>query len=169
MIIGPERSGTTVHLDPLNTSAWNTSLAGYKRWVIFGSEVPKTIVKGKEFRGRGYEDEAINYFVEILPKIRQKYSREELGMVEFIQGPGETVFVPGGLWHAVINLEDAIAVTQNVMTHEGFDNVWRSTRCERPKFARYFLGQLERDVLEGLDRIGSCFSGRKHSTFRKGS
>jgi histone arginine demethylase JMJD6 len=75
MIIGPERSGTTVHLDPLNTSAWNTSLAGYKRWVIFGSDVPKTIVKGKEFRGPGYEDEAINYFVEILPKIREKYSR----------------------------------------------------------------------------------------------
>ena len=56
MIIGPERSGTTVHIDPLYTSAWNTSLAGYKRWVVFGKDVPKTIVKGKEFRGKHYED-----------------------------------------------------------------------------------------------------------------
>jgi histone arginine demethylase JMJD6 len=56
LIIGPERSGTTVHLDPLNTSAWNTSLTGYKRWVIFGSNVPKSIVKGKEFRPKDYED-----------------------------------------------------------------------------------------------------------------
>ena len=48
MIIGPERSGTTVHIDPLMTSAWNTSLVGCKRWVTFGSSVPKTVAKGKE-------------------------------------------------------------------------------------------------------------------------
>ena len=29
------------------TSAWNTSLQGYKRWVTFGKDVPKSIVKGK--------------------------------------------------------------------------------------------------------------------------
>jgi histone arginine demethylase JMJD6 len=63
MIIGPERSGTTVHTDPLMTSAWNASLAGHKRWVIFDQKVPKSIVKGKEFLYRGYDDEAINYFV----------------------------------------------------------------------------------------------------------
>jgi histone arginine demethylase JMJD6 len=73
--MGPERSGTTVHIDPLMTSAWNASVVGHKRWVLFSSEVPKSIVKGKEFRGKNYEDEAINYFVEILPKIKEKYTR----------------------------------------------------------------------------------------------
>lgn len=146
-IMGPERSGTTVHIDPLLTSAWNASLAGHKRWVLFSADVPKSIVKGKEFRDKHYEDEAINYFVEILPKIKQKYSREELKIIEFIQGPGETVFVPGGLWHAVINLDDTIAVTQNVMTHYCFDTVWRSTRCERRKFAKMFLRKLQKNVI----------------------
>lgn len=69
-------------------------------------------------------------------------------MIEFIQCPGETVFVPGGLWHAVINLDDTIAVTQNVMTKYCFDKVWRATRSERRKFAESFLSCLQEKVIE---------------------
>lgn len=81
--------------------------------------------------------------MEVLPHIKEKYSHETLGLLEFVQGPGETVFVPGGWWHAVVNLDDTIAVTQNVMTHYCFDSVWRSTRCERRKFAESFLHDLQ--------------------------
>lgn len=69
MLIGPERSGSTVHIDPLYTSAWNTSLAGHKRWVLFKQEVPKFIVKGNEFKKPSDDIEAIDYFTKILPKI----------------------------------------------------------------------------------------------------
>ena len=86
--MGPERSGTTVHIDPLNTSAWNTSLQGHKRWVLFPEHIPKFIVKGKAFRGPKYTDEAINYYTEILPKLIESEGREQLGIIEFIQGPG---------------------------------------------------------------------------------
>ena len=33
-LIGPKRSGSEVHQDPLGTSAWNTSISGRKRWVM---------------------------------------------------------------------------------------------------------------------------------------
>lgn len=71
-----------------------------------------------------------------------------MGIIEFVQKPGETVFVPGGWWHAVINLDDTMAVTQNVMTHVNFNNVWRSIRCERRKFAKKFLLNLRENVPE---------------------
>jgi histone arginine demethylase JMJD6 len=114
--MGPERSGSTVHIDPLSTSAWNTSLQGYKRWILFPEHIPKFVVKGKAYRGKDYIDESINYFTEIIPRILQEENHKQLGVIEFIQKPGDTVFIPGGWWHAVLNLSDTIAITQNVMT-----------------------------------------------------
>lgn len=52
-LIGPQRSGTTVHIDPLSTSAWNSSLCGHKLWVLFPPHIPKSILKGKGLIARG--------------------------------------------------------------------------------------------------------------------
>jgi histone arginine demethylase JMJD6 len=118
-LIGPKRSGTTLHVDPLGTSAWNTSLVGRKRWVLFPPGTPKSVAKGLDVINKGEDDEAINYFVDILPRIKAKHP--EVKILELIQGEGDTVFIPGGWWHAVINLDDTIAITQ----------VRRRIACER--------------------------------------
>jgi histone arginine demethylase JMJD6 len=47
LLIGPERSGSGIHVDPILTCAWNTSLIGCKRWVLFDGKAPEHIVTGK--------------------------------------------------------------------------------------------------------------------------
>jgi len=109
-LMGPKRSGTTVHIDPLGTSAWNTVVQGRKHWVIFPPNVPRSVAKALDVIKKGEDDEAINYFVDLVPRLREKHP--DINIIEFTQHPGETVFVPGGWWHAVINLDDTIAITQ---------------------------------------------------------
>lgn len=83
-LIGPERSGSTVHQDPLSTDAWNTSFTGYKLWVCFPNRIPKAIVKGKQYRPPTEDDEAINYFAKMLPEIIKNEGAQNLGVMKFV-------------------------------------------------------------------------------------
>lgn len=108
-LIGPERSGTGIHYDPLSTSAWNTLLQGRKRWILF----PLLQASATTLRCSTTPMEPINYFVDHLPSLLQAHP--EWDYYEAIQQPGETVFVPSGWYHAVLNLDHTIAVTQVYM------------------------------------------------------
>ena len=82
-LLGPRRSGTNLHIDPLGTSAWNTLIHGRKRWVLFPPGANKKLVKGKKMVLRGEDDEAIDYFVNMLPRIKvRNQARKEDGLNE---------------------------------------------------------------------------------------
>lgn len=75
LLVGPKRSGSKVHIDPLGTSAWNTLLYGRKLWVL---SPPGTleILKGATNDAEEDDEEddrpkyAIDYFVDVLPGLR---------------------------------------------------------------------------------------------------
>lgn len=140
-LIGPKRSGSTIHTDPLSTSAWNTSIQGHKKWILFPPTYTKEFVKGKKFKEKGEDDEAVHYFRYIYPRILESGQVEK--RFEFVQRPGETVYVPGKWWHCVLNLDDTIAITQNYCNRGNFDRVWRDARKNRKKMAVRWLRKMK--------------------------
>jgi len=146
-LIGPKRSGTCTHIDPLATSAWNSLISGRKRWVLFPPETAKRFAKAKEWQRKsdGEDDEAIDFFNLMLPRALAAAKKEGVPVryIDYIQRPGETMFVPGGWWHAVLNLDDSVAITQNFCSRVNFPRVWLATRSGRKRMARKWLPLLE--------------------------
>ena len=137
-MIGPERSGSYIHIDPLGTSAWNALLHGHKCWALLPNSVPKEVVQPPKHPGGR---EAVAWFANVYPTLLEAAEPSHRPLTA-IQRPGETMFVPGGWWHVVLNLDTAVAVTQNFCSRSNFESVWLRTRKSRPKMSAKLAEQL---------------------------
>ncbi|GLI68561.1 hypothetical protein VaNZ11_013027, partial [Volvox africanus] len=112
LVLGPARAGASWHVDPALTSAWNALLSGRKRWALYPPHVAPPGVHldddGEEAHTGDDGLTSLQWFLEVYPTLPPG-----IRPIEFVQNPGEVVFVPGGWWHCVLNLETSVAVTQN--------------------------------------------------------
>ena len=116
LLVGPTRSGTPLHRDPHGTSAWNSLVSGSKHWVLLPPNTKESVLR------LDIKDHLV-WCDEVLPGLLQD---ESVGVIEYLQRPGETVFVPAGWWHAVVNLELSVAVTENLAVACNAKEVLRS-------------------------------------------
>jgi histone arginine demethylase JMJD6 len=123
MLMGSKNTGSYIHVDPLATSAWNTLLWGHKLWVLFDPETKEEVLMGS-----GDYSMASEWFAFKLPEILALCASDEWPVqlkkpIIFVQKAGETVFVPAGWWHAVLNLDETVCVTQNFASVCDFQQV----------------------------------------------
>ncbi|TDH71063.1 hypothetical protein CCR75_002800 [Bremia lactucae] len=111
IVIGPQRTGASWHQDPVNTSAWNSLVKGRKRWAIYPPNVlPPGISKSESggYFGSGMDMSSLMWYLHVYPTLTSGQKP-----LEVIQEEGDTIYVPNGWWHLVLNLDNTIAVTQN--------------------------------------------------------
>eukprot|EP00802_Teleaulax_amphioxeia_P011316 Tamp_11348.p1 GENE.Tamp_11348~~Tamp_11348.p1 ORF type:complete len:475 (+),score=114.07 Tamp_11348:193-1425(+) len=156
ILIGPRRSGSSIHIDPLATSAWNSVISGRKRWVLFPPGTPKALVKPAAWMAKK-DREAIDWFLCHYRNIKETLPPHQQP-IELITGPGETIFVPTDWWHTVLNLDDTIAVTQNFCSSSNFPAVWLDARTSRTKLSRKWLRELK-DRRPDLYQIAQRLAG----------
>ncbi|CAN8233943.1 unnamed protein product [Cochlearia groenlandica] len=119
LIVGPERSGASWHVDPTLTSAWNTLLCGRKRWALYPpGKVPLGVtVHVNEDDGDVSIDtpSSLQWWLDYYPLLADEDKPIECTLLA-----GETIYVPSGWWHCILNLEPTVAVTQNFVNKENF-------------------------------------------------
>jgi hypothetical protein len=119
LIVGPRNSGSTFHKDPNATSAWNAVVRGVKYWIMFP---PSTIPPGVFMSSDQSEVTSPLSIAEWLMTFHEE-ARSTPGCIEAICGKGEVLHVPSGWWHLVVNLEPAIAITQNFVPRSHLQSV----------------------------------------------
>lgn len=113
IIIGPAGSGSSFHIDPNSTSAWNAVIRGSKKWVLFPPDiVPPGVHPSPDGAEVACPVSIIEWFMNFYSATK-KWKKKP---IECVCKAGEVIFVPNGWWHLVINLEDSIAITQNFVS-----------------------------------------------------
>jgi hypothetical protein len=136
IIAGPHRGGSSFHVDPNYTNAWNANMTGRKRWLLFppGANPPGCVPSADMAEVAtpvSLTEWLLNNYDASLRELRH------CGY-ECICEPGDIMFVPCGWWHYVINLEDSVAITQNYVS-----------RCNLPKVVKFLRAM--KGSISGID------------------
>ncbi|KMT11598.1 hypothetical protein BVRB_5g109130 [Beta vulgaris subsp. vulgaris] len=156
IIIGPAGSGSSFHIDPNSTSAWNAVIKGSKKWVLFPPEVvPPGVHPSPDGAEVACPVSIIEWFMNFYGATKDWRKRP----IECVCKAGEVVFVPNGWWHLVINLEESIAITQNYVSRRNLLNVLEF--LQKPNAVELVSGTNDRVNLHNKfkDAIEAAFPG----------
>lgn len=144
LIIGPAGSGSSFHVDPNGTCAWNAVITGRKKWILYPpSIIPPGVVL--DAHGGFTTPAALGaWLLDHHAAIADVPESER--PLECVCTAGDLMFVPSGWWHCVINLDESIALTHNVVTEVNLANAMEllaePARCAPGKCGGDVMGDV---------------------------
>ncbi|KAJ2782270.1 High affinity Ca2+/Mn2+ P-type ATPase-like protein [Coemansia interrupta] len=101
--LGGRGTWTPFHEDVWRSYSWSANVCGRKLWTLVppGQNALFTDALGN------WVHDLRAYDAERFPRLK------ELHTIEVVQEAGETMFVPSGWWHQVVNLEDTVSINHN--------------------------------------------------------
>lgn len=163
LLIGGPRTGSSWHVDPNGTSAWNAVIRGAKAWLFLP---PHVTPPGVHPSPDGLEIVAPRSSAEWLANFLANTLRlRELSVAR--AHPGDVVFVPRGWWHMVINLDSHnVALTRNFCSPYGLKHTLHLLRTKPflvsglSRSAKHLLetpGASQRGNIDDKTLLGACF------------
>ncbi|KAL6785224.1 hypothetical protein ACKKBG_A02960 [Auxenochlorella protothecoides x Auxenochlorella symbiontica] len=116
--LGPEGSSTPLHHDVLMSHSWSVNIAGVKHWTLVPPSHtehmyrPGTKQLARTLHGPSGEG---------WPGLAQARQAAR----EFIQQPGDAIFVPSGWHHEVLNASPALSINHNWINEHAMPHLWR--------------------------------------------
>ena len=117
VIFGPSRSGSTFHVDPNGTSAWNAVIRGRKKWIMFPpDEVPPGVFPSEDNANVVCPLTPLEWYENFYDTCYgNKFDEDDnddgetnaYHFQETICEAGDVLFVPSQWWHCVVNLPSA--------------------------------------------------------------
>jgi hypothetical protein len=140
---GSRYSGTFPHADPFQTDAWNTVVRGTKWWILFPTSSSSSSSSSEEELSLPEDDcnvadlecnhecssmdqSILDYYTTILSNSRERYGMGTLQHI-FIK-TGETLYIPAGMTHSVLNLEETVAITANYASFYNWKSIWETMK-----------------------------------------
>jgi histone arginine demethylase JMJD6 len=118
---GPGGKFPYLHLDYYHLNAWITQLYGEKRFTVFPRGQEDCLYPRPDDPWRS----ELNIFE---PDYERHPKYKDATPINFVVGPGETLFIPFGTWHSAYSLTPTISVafdTLNSKNHKEFmKDVW---------------------------------------------
>jgi histone arginine demethylase JMJD6 len=110
---GPGGKFPYLHLDIYHLNAWITQLHGEKQFTIFP--------KGQEHLLYPLPDDPWRSEIDIYNPDLQKYPKyKDATPINVIVGPGETLFIPAGIWHTAYSLTPTISIANDQLNDRNY-------------------------------------------------
>lgn len=157
---GPGGKFPYVHLDYYHLSAWVNQLYGRKQFTVWprGQEEYLYPVPGDRWRSAIPDIEKVD--LEKFPLYAKATP------ITFVVGPGETLYIPVGIWHTAKSLEPTISIAFDLLNRQNFPaflkDVWEFKRRESLGKAMFATGYAA--VGGALCRLGDAMGVSRVST-----